>query len=220
MSTGYQLRMANDFRFIANRESITLFNQAGSQVCVVNDAKRLMQDLAERAPSNAQYLYIPIDWRLPGQNVTQAVQPGWIIKDATTIAYVVQEVDPPGTYQGTYNCSCLSLMAMGNTVHYIAATGAASDTGARTVTDTTGSTEYPCGIQPTSKSIRDQYRTKSMPEMFDIWIATDPTGTGLISTAKAGDMLVDENSVNYEIMEITERLRIDELTLFRCVKRL
>ena len=220
MSTGYQLRTANDFRFIANRERITLFNAAGSLVCIVADSKRLMQGLAERAPSDGQYLYVPIDWRLPGVNVTQAIQPGWIIQDAASIAYVVQQVDPPGSYQGTYNCACLSLMAMGQVVHYVAAMAASSSTGSRTVTDTTGGTAYTCAIQPTRKSIQDLFRTKAMPETFDIWIATDPTGTGLISTAVAGDMLVDANGVNYEIQEITERLRIEELTRFHCIKRL
>jgi hypothetical protein len=116
MSTGYQLNTHADYGYIANRETVTLYDKAGSVQCTVISAKRLMQDLGERAPSDGNYLRTAIDWRLPGDNVSGTVTPGCTILSFENLASIVLAVDPPGAYKGTWNCECQALMVMGYTV--------------------------------------------------------------------------------------------------------
>ena len=219
MSTGFQLRSYVQ-NYVCNRETVTLQDLSGSPQGTVPDSKRLGGTAEEKLPSHGQYLAYNVTWRLPANNVTVPIVPGFKIVDAGSKTYVVLRVDSPSTYLAPWRCLCLSLGVLGHTVQYSQVSCAGSDTdGSRTVTYTNIGTPVAAAIEPMTAELADMFGTKGFEDLFMVYMASDPSGTGP-SVIGAGDLFTDETGVKYEIIESSERLRLDFVSAYRCVKKL
>ena len=220
MSTGPQLNAGRSFTYTANRETVQLYDVAGVLQGTVPDAKRLGGAIEERLPSHGSYLGYYVDWRLPAANVTVTIQPGFKVKDGRGNTHVILVADNPGSWQHTWNCTCLALGVLGHTVQYSQASCAGSDTdGSRTVTFTNTGDPVAAAIQPMTAALGDQFGTKNFGDSFMIYMVDDPSGTGP-TVIDAGDLFIDENGIKYEIVEVSDRMRLEFVSAFRCTKKL
>ena len=95
---------------------------------------------------------------------------------------------------------------------------APSSTGARTVTHVSRGS-YPGAIQPMTAQLGDLFGTKNFEDRFVIYLNADLSVT-LQTGIYAGDLLVDQNGVEYEIEQAIERYRLDFLPAYVCRKKL
>jgi hypothetical protein len=222
MSTGYQLNVANSYKFMANLETVTIADNLGNPQGTIQGAKRLGGFDAERAPSRGKYLEWQVSWRLPQPNVSATIKPGWTVTDSNAKTYTVLDVAWPRNQNQAWQIYTNRLEYNGqleDTVQYLQTTAASSSTGARTVTITAVGSPVAAAIEPERQSVGDLFGTKDMEESFLIYLSVDPSGTGP-STINAGDMFQDQNSVLYEIQDVFERDRLDVKPTFRVRKKL
>lgn len=232
----FTLDISNDYKWIANRETITLLDTNGSTIVAVADSKRLMQNQAEREPSLGHYTEVSVDFRLPSP-ITDGfhlspidVIPGMFVVDGDSVQYVVLAVDPPSTYGDVWKCNCMMLLATHDTISIlIASCDGSSATGARPVTWTpivtnypsAGGTTMPAAIQPRTQGVDDpQFGTLTSPEVWDIYLSLTVAASGDPSVIKAGSLVQDQNGVQYEIMEVLDRDRLDRQTHLVCIRKL
>ena len=110
-----------------------------------------------------------------------------------------------------------------DTVTLIQATcSGSSSTGSRTVTDTTDSsfTGIAAAIEPREQRIGEMFGAITDPEYYDIYLSSDPSPANSPSIIKVGDMLQDQNGIQYEIIGSLKRERLDLKPQFLCVKKL
>jgi len=207
----WALTTANDYKAVCNREAVRLYDRNGVMIGVVADAKRLMQGKRERSPSEGQYIGLHVDWRLPGCEVTVEIVPGCFISDAAGIAYVVLSVDPPGTYQGTYNCSCIALMVLGHTITWKLPTNQ-TDSFASPIVDQSASIgPMPCAIQEVAcEEILFQGVVSGFLRTYAVWLLGDVTLT-------LGAVGIDDGGKQYQVKSVSTRQRLDELLRVECV---
>ena len=107
-----------------------------------------------------------------------------------------------------------------DTVQYYQVTIAgASSTGARTIVETATGSPVAAAIVPDDSLFGEQFGTLNMGETYLVFLDSDPSGNGP-SIIKAGDLLVDQNAVKYEIQEVFDRNRLDAKPTMRVVKKL
>jgi len=136
-------------------------------------------------------------------------------------------IDTSQPHQGNpYRLACNILefqLDLDDQVRFVQAScGGSSDTGARTVTHTTSTTTIQCAIVPSKQAVDTLFGALTSPESFDIYLTPDSTyipedGPSLL---KAGAMLIDQNSVSYEIVTVEQRERLDQLLHVTAVKKL
>ncbi len=135
---------------------------------------------------------------------------------------VRRDVDSPAP-RGLWRLSCNYLQidaTLQATLQYVTATCTGSSaTGSRTVTNTDVGDPIAAAVQPFNAMLGDMFGTKDFEDRYMIYALTDPSGTGP-SVINAGDMFRDSNGVLYEIEEVVDRLRLDDLNAYRCVKKL
>jgi hypothetical protein len=195
---------------LPNRETLTVFDPNGLSLGVVTDAKRLMSDDEERAPADGKYVVTHIDFRLPVATLSATVLPACTIIDAAQMAYRVLAVDPPGTYNGTWNCYCAMLRVFRDTVTIKFPTNL-TDTFASPITDQSATIlAQPAAIQEISAELVEFQHKKGFRKRYSIWILTDPT-------LPLGSLLIDQNGIVYVVESVENRNRIDELTRITCI---
>jgi len=215
--TGPILNTSAGFAVVSNREQVTLYDNLGNNLGSIQQAKRLMQDNAEKAPSHGEYLGIACDWRLPKQYCPSGeILPGFKIVDQFNVAFTIQDVDPPGTYQGTWNCYCLSLRVMGHTIT-IKTPANATDSYASPLVTLSSLAAQPAAIQEVSEELINFQRTRDglggvhgLRRYYNIWILTEPR---LVE----GTIITDERGYLYQLQRQINRRRLDELVCLECI---
>ena len=142
------------------------------------------------------------------------MMPGDVITDGDDNLYKVQSIS--GGFNGAswqLGARRLGIQDFGHTTLYVGVSSASSDTTDRTVSETPGDPVL-SAIQPQAQAVSDEFGTKATPQLFRIW--REET----VDNIQAGDMFEDEAGVRYEILEVLDRNRIDELEVFECVKKL
>jgi hypothetical protein len=205
------LTTAADYKYVVNREAVRVYSRLGIIQGVVADAKRLMQGKRERQPSEGQYIGLACDWRLPGCEVVTEIVPGCFIVDSAGISYVVLSVDPPGTYQGTYNCSCIALMVVGHTITWHLPTVQTDSYGSPLVDTSATLPAQLCAIQEMAcEEVLFQGVVQGFRRTYLIWIMGDVTlsfgATGIDGTGKV-----------YTVKSVNTRDRLDELLCVEAV---
>ena len=198
------MSVSNDYKYVFNREAVKIYDIDGTQVGSVADAKRLMQDTAERAPSDGGYLGTQIDWRIPlVQYGGPEIRPGFVIVDLNNVAYKVQEADPPGTYRGTWNLYCLSLRALGHTVVVRLPTNVTDAATRRSPTYPRPFPRSPAIQETGEEEILFQGVVTGLRRYYSIWVLSEPR-------IETGAVLVDERNYVYAYDRIDNRRRLDQ----------
>ena len=216
MSAGYQLSAANTYRYFANRETVTLLDAGGNAQGTVVDAKRLRQNTGERAPSAGKYVAVPVDFRLPTANVVATIMPGWIVVDAASVAYTVQEVDPPSTYNATWNCFCLQLFVVADSVT-ITLPVDSTDAYSSPITSAGTPVSYQAHIQ-FEQQVEEVFQgVQFLRNYYRIWVAAlngvaADLPLGAIITATSGE----HNGKTFRVIDSNNIDRIDELPAYTC----
>jgi hypothetical protein len=97
----------------------------------------------------------------------------------------------------------------------------ASGTGDRKVLFVSVATDIPCGIEPIAQEVQaDHFGAKTSPEYFDVFLSRDVSTANDPSIVVAGALIQDQNGVQYEVLEVAERERLDLETHLTCVKKL
>jgi hypothetical protein len=202
------LNTSGDFSVIANRERVTLYNPLGVGQGAVPDSKRLMQDVSERAKAGGNYLGLQVDFRLPAINVSAIIQPGWMITDVSGVIYTVQDVDPPGTYNGTWNCYCLALYAINSTLQLQTPTDSTDAYLSPITTQTNLNTPVQAAIHEIDNEYLDEFQGKQgYRRHFQAWVMQQ------IAYLPLGSLVVDQTATVYVVGSVRNRKQIDELTL-------
>ena len=119
--------------------------------------------------------------------------------------------------------------AIDDTVQFLnASCSGASSTGDRVVADTaivtnypsTGDTSIPAAIEPIGQDLEERFGAMTMGEAFDIYLSRDVSAVNNPSIVKAGALIQDQNGVQYEVLEVTDRERLDLETRCVCIKKL
>jgi len=201
---GFQLQLASDYKYLANREKVTLFD-LNMNPYVVTDAKRLLQDVAERQPSHGEYLATVVDWRVPAVQVAGSIQPGWTVVDTDAVSYVVLEVDPPGTYGGQWHLYCQSLMVLGHMLTVVLPVDQTDSYGSPITNQNNTLPAQPAAIQEQSKElVKFQDVVHGFRYHYSIWIMQE------LRLAE-GSIATDERGYVYQIESQRNRRRLEEL---------
>lgn len=177
----------------------------------------------EQDPSWGKYLIRKRSFGLPPEYLGGIIpRPG----DQINYKGVTWQISDGGVSQpkasGVFRCTCNILffnLLMKDSLTWIRATAVASMTGSRTVTDTVTGSSIAGAVEPRDQLVQDLFGSKATPEVFDIYLDSDPS-EGLPSSVKAGDMLQDQNNVRYEITEVVKRERLDAKPQYIAVKKL
>ena len=112
--------------------------------------------------------------------------------------------------------------AIDDTVTFMnASCGGSSLAGDRHVTLTALGDPIECGIEPIRQEVDvDAYGAKTAPEYFDVYLSRDVTAANDPSVVRAGALIQDQNAVQYEVLEVNDRERLDLETHLLCVRRL
>jgi hypothetical protein len=191
---------------VAGREPCQLRNAAQTTNLVVIDAKRLMEDVAEQAPSDGSYLGQLCDWRLPAVHVTREIIPGDVIFDSDMVAYVVQAVDQP-QFNDVWHCYSLRLIALGDTIG-IKPPVDSTDAYTSPLTHHSSLPIQACAVQEEDRELVTFQNKRGYRRKFSIWVLTQPE-------LAFGTLLVDGNKVTYVVETVIQKTRIDELC---CIK--
>lgn len=96
-----------------------------------------------------------------------------------------------------------------------------SSTGDRQVTFIPAATGIHCGIEPIRQEVsEDHFGAKTSPEYFDIFLSRDISVANDPSIVVAGAVVQDQNGVQYDVLEVNSRERLDLETHLVCVKKL
>lgn len=107
-----------------------------------------------------------------------------------------------------------------DTVQFVRATAHASSTGDRVVSNTNVGDPIAAAIEPRTQAIKDAWGTLTSPEVFDCYLDNDVSAANDPSVVRVGDLIVDQNGVKYDIMEVTDRERLDLKTHLVIEKKL
>jgi hypothetical protein len=211
LTVALALNIANDYAYVVNREAVRVYDRHGVPMGVVADAKRIGQGKHERAPSEGQYIGLTCDWRLPGSEVSQEIVPGCFITDSLGVAYGVLSVDPPGTYQGCYRCSCIALMVVGHTITWHLPANAPDAYGSPVIDQSGTLAPQSCAIQEVlCVPVLFQGVVSGFRRTYQIWLLGDVT----LAVGATG---VDEDGRVYTVQAVTTRNRLDELLCITAV---
>jgi len=196
--------------FPAAAEIVTYYGKANAMSAALT-AYRNVGTIREQAVSDAAYFRESQTFFIPNEQVGESLplMPGDTITDGNDNLYIVQSVS--GGFAGSswqLGTRRLGIQDFGHTVKYVRATGTSSDTTERRVGETEGDSQL-AAIQPQLRVLTDMFGTKTIPQTYSIWLASGTLG----QAPNPGDMFEDENAVRYEIVEISDRKRIDELSL-------
>lgn len=206
----YQLDTASDHLYVANRETVSLYDAAGTYLGPVENAKRLREAIIEQAPSHGEYLGQPCDWRLPAAAAT-VIRPGFHVLDAGSVSYVVLDADPPSTYRGVWHLFCTSLRAIGHRIVWHLPTDH-TDAYASPLTDQSATLEeQPCAIQEVrSEEVVFQGVVQGLRRHYDIWTMRE-------DRLPLGTIGVDDRGYKFQVAGQRNRNRLDELNAVECV---
>ena len=96
----------------------------------------------------------------------------------------------------------------------------ASLTGNKPITFTTLASGIPAAIEPRSQEIKDTWGSLINPETYDCYLDNDVSAANSPSIVKAGAIIQNQNGVQYDIKEITDRERLDLKTHLVIEKKL
>jgi hypothetical protein len=197
-------------------EVVTYFSVANN-TSVAQTAYRNIGDVAEQAVSDGAYFRESQLFLIPSAQFGQILpmMPGDQITDGNSGLYKVQTVG------GGWNGSAWKLSALrlgiqdfGKSVKYVRVNSTSSDATARIVHETLGDLIL-CAIQPQVRSLTDIFDVKATPQTYKIWLSET-----LGQAIQAGDMFQDQDGDRFEILDVSDRKRIDELAVFDCIKKL
>jgi hypothetical protein len=189
------LSAAINYQFVVNMENVSVFDKFGNNNATDITAKRLPQDVREREISKGEYLQTDVDWRLPSALVGSP-QPGWTIIDSDSIAYVIIDIDPPGTYGNWWRCACRTVNILGlyNTVDWRIVNQTTDSYGDRITDPTTfvlGAGGLPARIQPMPPRVADRLRKRGFVARFHCYVLPDLALT-------FGDIIIDTSNNNQQ----------------------
>ena len=186
----YTLAIGGNYQYIANRETIDLYDKFSNLQAAVPDAKRLMQNTHEREQSYGEYLETLIDWRLPQSEVYSnlIIEAGWYIVDTDGIAYVILDLDPPGTYDAPWCCTCrrVDILGLLNQVDWRRVNQTTNVYGDRITDPTTFPLmgHYPARIQPARAEVLDILGKRGLLNHYEIYVLPD-------LALSYGDLIID-----------------------------
>jgi hypothetical protein len=105
-------------------------------------------------------------------------------------------------------------------VYILQPTATASSTGARTVIETVIAGPINAAIEPITQGIKDAWGTLTSPETYWCYLDNDMSDANDPSIIKVGALVRDQNNVLYDILEVTDRERLDLKTALRVEKKL
>lgn len=155
------------------------------------------------------YVKTIVDFDLRTQDfTTYAPAVGDYMVDDESLSYIVISVRRPvfGDYWGV-SCVCPHLVG-GTTVSHMIAVETTDEFGGRVIAFANGASLLGW-VQPTSNKVMDMFGKRGWVEDFDIWTITN-------LDVKYGD-LITCGSTDYEIYEVNNSRKIDELQYLRGV---
>ncbi len=210
------LDLANFYKAIPNRETVTFIDLQGNTF-TVTDAKRLQQDVRERAPSLGRYIGDRADWRLPrstGLNSADPPIPGCFIKDSTNLVFSVLAVDT-ALYNGCYKCQTITLNVYGDTVQWFPVDQQTNRFGdritnlAQQISQPPAATFTSAWIQPIDADEEDILGKRGLTQRFYVYLLTELDLT-------KGDVFQDQDGFVYEIEHWESKKNLDSAFTVLC----
>ena len=210
----FTLNLQAGCRYLPNREMVTVYYRSPASTQLVPHAKRVVNDVAEKEPSDGAYQVQRLGFLLPSDEVVGEPQPGDYIEDANGGIYTVLDAGEPAM-QSTWRLACqrLRIEDLGHTVTiYLPQDSIDSRNSPITTLPAApeGLTDVRAAIQQTSNEVVEYQGRKGTRYHYSIW-------TYIQTDVPLGTVIVDETNQRYKVTGSSNRTRIDELLKITCV---
>lgn len=205
------LNTSTHYTYLANREAVRVYTRAGAMLGSVPDAKRTKTPTEERARAGGVYIGTGCDWRLPRIQITASLVPGCFVVDSEGVAYVIQGLDPPGSWGGQWNCRCLALMVLGNTIVWHLPTRQVDSFGSPDLDQSSTLGPMPAGItEQMQEEVIFQGIVSGFRRHFNIWVMGQ-------MALPLGTIGVDQSGLTYTVKGVTQIRVLDQLLTIEAV---